>query len=74
MTGPATAMINVTINGEPREVPGGLSVTALLAHLGIVTGRVAIERNLDILPRPEWDDTQVVAGDRFEIVHLVGGG
>jgi sulfur carrier protein len=69
-----TATISIAINGETREVPCGLSVTGLLAHLGIVTGRVAIERNLDILPRPQWDETNVAAGDRFEIVHLVGGG
>jgi sulfur carrier protein len=66
--------IQVSVNGETRDVPGGLSVGALLAHLGIATGRVAIERNLDILPRSQWEATQVTSGDRFEIVHLVGGG
>jgi thiamine biosynthesis protein ThiS len=62
------------INGEAREVPGGLNVTGLLAHLGIPSGRVAIERNRDILPKSQWDETAVSAGDRYEIVHLVGGG
>jgi thiamine biosynthesis protein ThiS len=62
------------INGEPREVPSGLNVTGLLAYLGISSGRVAIERNRDILPRTQWDQTAVSAGDRYEIVHLVGGG
>ena len=66
--------VAVVINGEPKEVPPGLSVSALLAHLGITAGRVAVERNLDIVPRAEWAATQVAAGDRFEIVHLVGGG
>jgi sulfur carrier protein len=66
--------IQVSVNGETRDVPGGLSVGALLVHLGIATGRVAIERNLDILPRSQWEATQVTSGDRFEIVHLVGGG
>ena len=66
--------ITLEINGEPREVPGGLNVTALLAHLGISLGRVSIERNRDILPKDEWDKTTVAAGDRYEIVHLVGGG
>ena len=42
---------DVTINGERREIPDGLNVAALLEHLGMPTGRVAIERNLDILPR-----------------------
>ena len=67
-------MIRLEINGELRDVPAGLNVTGLLAHLGIVSNRVAIERNLDILPRDQWEKTAVSAGDRFEIVHLVGGG
>lgn len=66
--------IQLEVNGEAREVPGGLNVTGLLAHLGISSGRVAIERNRDILPRSQWDETAVSAGDRYEIVHLVGGG
>lgn len=66
--------IQLEINGEAREVPGGLNVTGLLAHLGISSGRVAIERNRDILPRTQWDETAVSSGDRYEIVHLVGGG
>ncbi len=66
--------IAVTVNGETREVPAGVNVSALLAHLGITSGRVAIERNLDLLPRTQWDTTAVAPGDRYEIVHLVGGG
>jgi thiamine biosynthesis protein ThiS len=66
--------ISVLINGERREVPAGVNVSTLLAHLGITAGRVAIERNLDLLPRAQWDTTAVAAGDRYEIVHLVGGG
>jgi sulfur carrier protein len=64
----------VTINGERREIPEGLSVSGLLEHLGMAAERVAIERNLDILPRARWATTQVEPDDRFEIVHLVGGG
>lgn len=67
-------MMQVTINEEPREVPEGLSVAALLAHLGITPERVAIERNRDILPRAAWQETSVQAGDSYEIVHFVGGG
>jgi thiamine biosynthesis protein ThiS len=66
--------MTVTINGESREIPDGLSVTALLAHLGMPNDRVAIERNLDILPRAHWHQTRVQPNDRFEIVHFVGGG
>jgi len=66
--------MNVTINGEQREVPEGLTVTALVEHLGLAADRVAIERNLDVLPRAQWSATPVGPNDRFEIVHLVGGG
>jgi thiamine biosynthesis protein ThiS len=66
--------MNITVNGEAREVPEGLSVAALLAHLKIPAERVALERNLEILPRARWAETQVAPGDRYEIVHFVGGG
>lgn len=66
--------MNVTINGEPREIPDGLTVSGLLSHLGLTAGRVAVERNREIVPRDQWDSTQVAAGDVFEIVHFVGGG
>ena len=46
----------------------------LLSHLGLPADRVAIERNLEILPKSQWIATAVQPGDRFEIVHLVGGG
>ena len=64
----------IKVNGEPREIPEGLTVAALLEHLGMSDGRVAIERNLDILPRSLWRETQVQSNDSFEIVHFVGGG
>jgi thiamine biosynthesis protein ThiS len=66
--------MTISINGERREVPDGLTVEALLAHLGMTAGRVAIERNLDILPRSRWSETRIHPNDSFEIVHFVGGG
>jgi sulfur carrier protein len=69
-----TAGIQIVVNGEAREVPRGLGVTGLLTHLGLSADRVAIERNLEILPRSQWISTAVLPGDRFEIVHMVGGG
>lgn len=66
--------MKIKINGDQREVPEGLSVAALLAHLEMNTGRVAVERNLDVLPRARWADTRVADGDCYEIVQLVGGG
>ena len=66
--------MEVTINGEPRQIPNGLTVAALLEHLEMNVERVAIERNLEILPRARWKETSVQPNDRYEIVHLVGGG
>lgn len=66
--------IQIVVNGESREVPAGMGVAALLSHLGLPADRVAIERNMEILPRAKWLATAVQPGDRYEIVHLVGGG
>lgn len=67
-------MIAVVINGEPRELPDGLNVLDMLSQLGILANRVAIERNRDILPRAQWQQTPVEANDSYEIVQFVGGG
>lgn len=67
-------MVTIQVNGEPREVPKGLNVTQLIEQLGLTANRLAIERNLEIVPRGRWETTPVSGGDRFEIVHLVGGG
>jgi thiamine biosynthesis protein ThiS len=69
-----TASMQVKINGKTQQVPAGLTVSALLAHLKLNAERVALERNLEILPRACWEQTIVQPGDRFEIVHFVGGG
>jgi thiamine biosynthesis protein ThiS len=66
--------MKVRINGDAREIPEGLTVLALLEHLGMARDRVAIERNLDILPRGDWQTTAVEPNDSYEIVHFVGGG
>ncbi|MFY9803484.1 MAG: sulfur carrier protein ThiS [Candidatus Acidiferrales bacterium] len=66
--------MTVTINGERREIPDGLKVSGMLEHLGMSRDRVAIERNLNILPRADWNETQVAPNDSFEIVQFVGGG
>jgi thiamine biosynthesis protein ThiS len=66
--------MTVVINGESQEVPEGITVNALLERLGMKPDRVAIERNLDILPRARWAETSVQPSDSFEIVQFVGGG
>ena len=69
-----TETITIVVNGEIKKAPGDATVLQLLETLSLPAGRVAIERNLQILPRSEWNTTRVAAGDRYEIVQFVGGG
>jgi len=64
----------IIVNGERREAPQGATVADLLRDLNLPAARVAVERNLEILPRPQWPNTAIQPGDRYEIVHFVGGG
>jgi thiamine biosynthesis protein ThiS len=64
----------VTLNGEERGVPDGVTVRQLLDHLALSSGPVAVEINRVIVPRAEHLTRAVIAGDSIEIVHLVGGG
>jgi thiamine biosynthesis protein ThiS len=66
--------VNVTINGEAHDVPAGLTVRALVEHLGLSAGPVAVEVNREIVPRAAHASVVVNAGDAIEIVHFVGGG
>lgn len=66
--------IEISINGEPRDIASGFSVADLVALLELSAGRLAIELNLSILPRAAWAETKLRAGDKLEIVHFVGGG
>jgi sulfur carrier protein len=68
------AALDIRVNGERQELPRAMNVVELIKHLGLRADRVAIERNMEILPKREWEATRVVAGDSFEIVQLVGGG
>lgn len=67
-------MITIQLNGEPREVPDGLSVSSLLEWLKFPADRIAVERNREIVPHDRWGETPLAAGDRLEVVHFVGGG
>jgi sulfur carrier protein len=66
--------MKIIINGEPREVPDGLSAADLVAQLGLEGRRYAMEINGDLLPRSTHAGYQLAAGDRIEIVQAVGGG
>jgi thiazole synthase len=66
--------LRVTVNGQPRTAPTGTTVAALLTSMGIDPGRVAVERNQDVVPRRTWNEAPVADGDRIEIVAFIGGG
>jgi thiamine biosynthesis protein ThiS len=66
--------MRIMINGESRELAASLTVTLMLAQLGIDTRKVAVERNLEIVPKSAFATTEIQDGDRLEIVHFIGGG
>ena len=67
-------IIQVSINGETRQVAAGSTIASLVAEIGLDPARVAVERNLEIVPRSTLGQVEVAEGDAFEIVHFVGGG
>ena len=66
--------MRIMINGESRELAANLTVAAMLQTLGIDTRKVAVERNLEIVPKSTFATTEIRDGDRLEIVHFIGGG
>lgn len=66
--------MNLTINGEARALDAIGDVAALVASLGLDARKVAVERNLEIVPRSAYAATRLADGDRIEIVHFIGGG
>jgi sulfur carrier protein len=66
--------MRLTVNGAEREIPDGLTVRDLISHLGLDGGPVAVERNLEVVPRAEHATAILREGDVLEIVHFVGGG
>ncbi len=75
--GPAMSLdgtLGIRVNGEHRRVPGGITIAQMVNELGLDPLRVAVERNLEIVPRSTLGEVCVEDGDDFEIVHFVGGG
>jgi sulfur carrier protein len=66
--------IEITLNGELKTVPSGLTVTSLLLHLGLDPARVAVELDRQIVRKTDWEHTALEAGAKLEIVQFVGGG
>ena len=66
--------MTITINGEQRSFRDLADVAGLVAALGLDARKVAVERNLEIVPRSAYGRTPLADGDRIEIVHFIGGG
>ncbi|MEQ1548549.1 MAG: sulfur carrier protein ThiS [Chakrabartia sp.] len=67
-------LLSITLNGEPRSVRSGMTIADLANDLGLNPAKVAVERNLEIVPRSTLADVLIAEGDALEIVHFVGGG
>jgi thiazole synthase len=66
--------LSILVNGEHRRVNGGVTVAQMVSELGLDPLRVAVERNLAVVPRGQLGEVKVEDGDDYEIVHFVGGG
>ena len=66
--------ITLTLNGESRHYAAPITVSALIAGLGVDKRKVAVERNEEIVPRSAYSETWLASGDQLEIVHFIGGG
>jgi sulfur carrier protein len=69
-----SACVNIVVNGQAHELASGTTIAQLLALLKLPARGVAVERNLEIVPRPQHAQQRLEEGDRLEIVSLVGGG
>jgi thiazole synthase len=66
--------LSIVVNGEHRRVTAGLTIAQLAEELGLIPEKVAVERNLEIVPRSTLGQVMIEDGDEIEIVHFVGGG
>lgn len=66
--------MNISVNGEAHQFDTSINVADLLNHLGLPESKIAVECNLEIVPKSAYDSTILTDGDRIEIVHFIGGG
>jgi thiamine biosynthesis protein ThiS len=67
--------MHLIINGDDHDdLPDGLTVAALIAHLGLPERKIAIERNLEVIPKSTFDAVVLSNHDKLEIIHFIGGG
>ncbi len=65
--------MEIHLNGESRQVMAA-NIAELLCELGVEHRMIAIERNLEVVPKSAYADTRLKSGDRIELVHMIGGG
>jgi len=65
--------MNIHLNGEQKEIEA-TTIAKLVIELGLEKRMLAVERNLEVVPKSEYADTMIEAGDRIEVVHMIGGG
>lgn len=66
-------MMKIQLNGEDREV-AAITVSELVVELGLEKRMLAVERNLEVVPKSAYETTRLMEGDRLEVVHMIGGG
>jgi len=65
--------MKIQLNGETKDVCAA-TISELVAELGLEKRMLAVERNLEVVPRSQYETTQLDEGDRIEVVHMIGGG
>lgn len=66
--------MKLTLNGEIHTLPDDLTITGLIAHLGLPNKKIAVERNLEVVPKSTFGEVKLAEGDKLEIIHFIGGG
>jgi sulfur carrier protein len=66
--------MQIIVNGEPAEIPEGLTMARLIEQLELSDKRLAVEVNRELVPRSQFDSHRLTTGDQVEIIHAVGGG
>lgn len=66
--------MNITVNGEKKDVSEGATILEVVESLGFAAATVVVQRNDDIVPRDAYGDTPVNEGDTLELIRFVGGG
>jgi len=65
--------IEIQLNGETRQV-SARTLAELVTELGLEKRMIAIERNMEVVPKSQYESTELTGGDRIELVHMIGGG